>query len=105
MGKASQEELQSLVNHVNEGIVQPPLTVKHANGQNALVGIMRSSVESAKTGGPQGHGGLLMNRGAFNQISDSQLLTMRDEPIGHDLALETVSSIKNPNLQASPSIH
>ena len=38
----------------------------------------------------------------LHQMSDSQLLTMRDEPIGRELVLETVSSIRHTNVMPSP---
>ena len=93
MGKASQEELQTLVNQVAPPA--PPLTVKNTTTP-LISGHAPSDHAKIVVGGA-------LNPKYYNQQSDSQLMTMRDEPIGHDLVLETVSSIRN--LHQSPSHH
>lgn len=69
--KDSQEELEELVNQVV--VTAHPQTVQNAK---------KPSIKFKED--------VLLN-----QVSDSQLLTMRDEPLGQDLVLETVSSIPN----------
>ena len=69
--KDSQEELEALVNQV--------VTTAHPQ-----------TVQNAKKPSIKFKEEVLLN-----QVSDSQLLTMRDEPLGQDLVLETVSSIPN----------